>query len=438
MRLWPLIPAWLLLASVIAGAALSIARQNLSIAASPAELTVTLTTNDIDNKGETIQISGTVKDSNTPVANGTVTIQLSCLDWSQKHTVQTEDNGSYSGTHYISYGNPPGTWTITVTAVDNLGNIGENSKSITVGLPENDVYSPLFTSPATGSYMRGKPLTISATFTHGESNVEGATVFANSPTGEDIPLSGTAAGTYENTYKIKFDDPVGNWSISVEAKKTSDNTFQAGGTYKTIQIENATLAVNLQRPGPTENTFEAGKEVVVRVEVLYPFDGGPVEGATVSVNNPAGGSLTLTPEGSGVYSTTYAPQNIDNWSMVIQAFDPDNNYGETRKLINFTAPGVPSFLEQYWWAILSGILAIALVSVYSGRKKRLANKLVDIQREIKEIPKLKKDAAIKYFKNGTISRSAYDGLVKKYDARMDVLKRQETELKVKLKKIKKK
>lgn len=440
MRLRALVAAWLLLAVIITGAAPSVAEKGPFIAASPAGLTVTLVS-DNDNylRGETIQISGTVKDSlNKPVTSGTVTVQFLYGEWSQKSTVQIV-NGSYSDNYYISYGNPTGVWTITASATDDLGDTGTKSKNIAVASPDNDVYRVKFTSPDNHiSYSRGRTLTISTTITDNEdANVDGAdSVFANSPSGENIPLSEKGGGVYENTYTIKFNDPAENWSLSVEGRKTTDNTFRAGGVYLNIQVVPATLQVELQ--SPTQATSEARKSVEVRVKVSYPFDGGAVEGATVSVNDPEGGSLTPMHQGGGIYRTTYTPQSPADWTMQVQAEDSYGNSGEKSSLIHIIEPRVPGFLEQYWWAILSVALAIVLASVYRGREKRLALKLADVQREIKEIPRLKKEAAIKYFKNGTISRNAYDGLIKRYDARMDVLKKQDAALRGKLKKGKRK
>lgn len=432
-----LILAGLLLAAIIACTVPSAINRTAYADGTPSNLTVTLTTDrESYEKGQTIQISGTVKDQdNNPVASGTVTIQLLYGAWSRKTTAQI-DNGIYSDNFYISFGTPPlrGSgvgWTITGTAVDDLGNSGTSSKTITVSIPRSAVYAVQFLSPAVASYFRGENTTIAVTVTTGEENVENATVIANSPKGENISLSMTAPGTYSTQYGLKFDDPTGNWSISVEAK-TPDN--KAGGSWVNVTINPATLEVTLL--DPTQTAFEIESLIEVKVQVSYPFDGGPVENATVTINSPTGENLPVLYENLGIYSAEFisSSEDIGAWTINATASDSNGNSGSASKIVNITEKIVPGFLSQYWWVILPAILAAALASAYVVRGKRLAGRLEDVQKEMKEIPRLKKEAAIKYFKNGSISRSAYDGLIKRYDARMDELKKQEAALRAKVKK----
>ena len=433
---WLLVPAGLLFAAILAGAVPSTTSQTLSAAPTTSELTLTVVT-DRENyeKGETIQISGTVKDSeNNPGASGTATIMFSSGGWCQKSTAQIT-NGNYSYNRYISFGDAPypattGTWTIKVTAVDDLGNTGENTKNIGVTIPASHVYF-VDISPLGLSKSRGENVSISVKVTRGEVNVENAVVTSNTPTGENITLNRVGPGTYSATYLLKWGDPAGDWSISVEAK-TADN--KAGGKWDTVKVVPATLGVSLL--SPTRTRFEVDETVYVRLRVTYPFNGGSVENENVWINTPAGENLVLAYEDNGIYGATYAlgSQDIGAWSMKVTASDINGNSGYKTSVIDITPVAVPGFLAQYWWAVLSGIFAIGIASAYGARRSVRAGRLKDIQREMKEIPRLKRDAAIKYFKNGTISRGAYDKMIRKYDARMDELKKREATLKVKMKK----
>jgi len=93
--------------------------------------------------------------------------------------------------------------------------------------------------------------------------------------------------------------------------------------------------------------------------------------------------------------------------------------------------------------LLVGILSIiaAAVVVTSLRLKPPSPKkrLKMVMEEKKEALRLKKEAAVKYFKNGSISRGTYDELMGKYDSRMAELEEKERVLRARMnKKVKKK
>jgi len=413
--------------------------------ADPLGLSVDLKTDKASyEKGQTILISGeNVRDpENNLVVSGTAIIQLSHGTWRSAKSRALISNGAYNHNYYISFGNPPesgtATWTITVSATDAIGNVGTKTKNISVTTPPGKVYYAVaFTSPGPDSSKpRGDNVKISVRVTEGGIDVDKATVTSNTPTGENIVLENVAPGTYEKSYRIKWNDPTGDWSISVEGKKTVDNTFKAGGSWINVKIEPAKLGVNLL--SPTRTRFEVEESVQVRVKVSYPITEDPVKNENVWVNTPTGEKLVLAHEENGIYSAshTLGSQDIGAWSMMVQAVDAYGNSGFSASVISVTPIEVPGFLARYWWAIPSAVLAVAFASVYIGRERMRVGKLRDIQREMKEIPRLKREAAIKYFKNGTISRSAYDKMIKEYDARMDELKKQGAALKVKMKKAK--
>ena len=394
-------------------------------------------------KGQTIRISGeNVRGpENNLVASGTATIRLSSGTWRSAEFKVPISNGAYSYNYYISFGNPPttgtGTWTVAVSASDNLGNMGDNTKNISVAIPPGKVYYTVaFTSPVSGStHSRGENIIVSVKVTEGGANIENAKVTSNTPTGENIVLDNIAPGTYSRTYAIGWGNPTGDWSISVEGTKTADGTFKAGGSWINVKIVSATLGVSLL--SPTRTRFEVGENVVVRAKIIYPT-GEPIENASVKINTPTGENLVLVHEENGIYRASHAlgSQDIGAWSMAVTASDSYGNSGSRTSIIDVTPVEVPGFLARYWWAMLSAIFAVGIASAYAARGKMRVGKLRDIQREMKEIPRLKREAAIKYFKEGTISRGAYDKMIKEYDARMDELKKQETALKAKMKKVK--
>ncbi|MFB0499838.1 MAG: OmpL47-type beta-barrel domain-containing protein [Candidatus Hadarchaeaceae archaeon] len=88
--------------------------------------------------------------------------------------------------------------------------------------------------------------------------------------------------------------------------------------------------------------------------------------------------------------------------------------------------------------LLVGIFSIiaAAVVVTSLRLKPPSPKkrLKMVMEEKKEALRLKKEAAVKYFKNGSISRGTYDELMRKYDGRMAELEEKERVLRARIKK----
>jgi hypothetical protein len=404
-----------------------------------AELTLTLTTdNDNYEKGQTIQISGTVKNlSGYPVTSGTATIQLSFEGGSRSFTTQIT-NGSYSDNYQISFGDSDGTWIVTVTAGDGLGNSGTENKKITVTTPPGTAYYAVaFLSPSEGlPYSRGTKLTISIRLTEGGANVGGANVNFVAPTGERISLNEVpGTGTYSTTYTLGWDAPTGGWSISVEGTKTVGGVFKAGGTNIGVQITPANLQITLL--SPTKDRVEVGESVELRVQVLYEPTKDPVENAIIIVCTPAGENLTLLKVAAGVYSKIYTPtsEDVGIWRINVAAADLSGNSGTKASVVEVVPMGAVGILTAYWWAVLSAILAVGLASAYMARRTMLVRKLERVQKEKREIPRLKKEAARRYYTEGTLKRETYDELIKKYDTMLEELKREERELRPKVKKI---
>lgn len=384
------------------------------------------------NQGETIQIWGTASGpENTPLENGTATIQLSCGSWNQQRTTPIA-KGVFNYNYPISHGNPNGTWNVTVTANDNLGNSGSASENILVGIPPNVYYTVQFSNPiANLSYRRGENVRISVDVSQGGVAVQDAEVSLNSPKGENVVLNEIAPGTYSAVHTLGWDDPSGVWCISAEAKKTTEN--RAGGSWIPIQIEPATLEVNLL--SPTQRTFNVEDSVELKVQVFYP-DGQAVENLTIVVASPRGENLNLMAEGSGVYSTTYTfgSGDVGSWSFKVTAADRSGNSGFQTGIIDIVRPGVIGAVAKYWWAILSAIVAVGVASAYVAKRMRAAIRLDRIKRELKELDKFEKEAIVRYFKDGSISRSTFDRLMGKFERRRSELTKKERLLEPKVKK----
>ncbi len=80
--------------------------------------------------------------------------------------------------------------------------------------------------------------------------------------------------------------------------------------------------------------------------------------------------------------------------------------------------------------VIAAVVFVALLRLRGPSPKKMLNMVLE---EKKEALMLKKDAAIKYFKNGSISRDIYDELMAKYDSRMAELEEKERLLRARIK-----
>ncbi len=159
-------------------------------------------------------------------------------------------------------------------------------------------------------------------------------------------------------------------------------------------------------------------------------------------------SLSVEEVTSGVRETKY---RIDNgeWETgstfvlakdgrhTIEYYSTDvagnNEAAKTIEVTVFTPTIIPPIVSQYWWVILPVIVAAGVVSTFVIRKARRAGRLKRIKKEKAQLPKMKREAETKYFKDGSISRDTYDAMVKDYQRRKAELEKEERMLKVKAK-----
>lgn len=401
-------------------------------------MSVSLTTDKSSYElGQVIQVSGVVQDaSGNAISSGTATIQFTLENWYSTATAQIT-NGVYSYNFQTSFAYPDGTWLLTVSAVDSVGNTGENSKSISVSLAATTAfYNVNIVSPVVAQRLRrGDSVRITSQVKHKDTGaaISGATVSFTTPTGQEENMREDTAtsGTYIADYTIGPGAQVGGWTISVGASKREDNVLFAGVGYINVEIVSTQINITLESP---KESVEVGKSILIKVKATYP-DGTPAEGVSISVITPSGENVVLIYDGSGFYSKSYtvAENDVGTWNVQASGTDLYGNIGtsETTDIV-VTPPSVGSILLTYWWAFLAVFGAVGAGSAYFVRRTMLVRKLNNVKKEMKEIPKLKKEAMVKYFKEGSIERDTYDELMDKHDMRLGELKKQEELLSVKL------
>jgi hypothetical protein len=310
---------------------------------------------------------------------------------------------------------------------------------VSVGLPADTVYyTVVISSPPEGhSYLRGAEVRISVNVTEAGDPVENAVVSCRSSKGDNLsPFTENSPGRYSLSYILGWDEPLGKWSISVEAKKITDDKLKAGGSYTTIEIEPAVIDLEILRP--TAHNFVRGETVDIEVRASYPNEATP-ENAVVTATLPNEENMLLTQGENDTYVGSYdiTSENITGWIMRITATDSYGNSGDTSFTLSVTPPeGSPPFLLIL--VVVAIFVAVGITSSFIALRKRRAGRLRSIKEEKKDIQKTQTDAAIQYFKKGEISRETYDKLMHELERKLTELEKEESILKGKRKSKKKK
>lgn len=376
-------------------------------------------------KGEQIHVSGTAYgDNGTTPISCEATLIFSCVEWERRAAIQI-NNGTYTYDYTISFGDPDGTWDVTLQVGDNTV-----SDSISVGLPTGTVYYTVeILSPPKGhSYMRGAEVRISANVTEAGAPVENAVVSCRSSKGDNLPtFTENSPGRYSLSYTLGWDEPLGDWCISVEAKKIIDSKLKAGGSYTTVGIEPSVINLDILRP--TTHNFVRGETVNIEVRASYPT-GTPPENVVVTASLPNGENMSLTKGENDTYVGSYdiTSENITGWIMGITATDPYGNSGTSSFTVSVTPPESPTPLLLVLLVVIIS-LAVAITSSFTVLRKRRAGRLRSIKEEKKDIQKAQTDVAVQYFKKGEISRETYDKLMHELERKLTELEKEESILK---------
>ena len=394
------------------------------------ELIMTISTdNESYFKGQSIHVSGNVSYENgASVGSGNVTLTLSCEGWKRSAAVPIQD-GTYEYEYTISFGDPDGTWSIKAESEDDSGNRGAASENISVELQEGAVwYTVEFFAPPLGAiYNRGDPLPISVTVLQDDESVENAKVNCILSPTENIALMENSPGVYSTVYTIPWDAQTENWVLSVEATKTVEGSLRAGGAYTSVTVKPANLKIEFLEPANLK--FYPGDEIEVRVGVTYP-DNSTVKNAEVILSGP-GGDLTLSMVDNDTYGTTYVVGENEVGSLLLEvsAADPYGNSGVGHKVVTVAMPEeeIPTVI----FLVPAGV-ALGLLPVFLYVRRRLSvSRLNEIRREMDEIRRLQKEAASKYFKEGSISRETYERLMHEHAERYSELQKEERKLRKK-------
>jgi archaeal flagellar protein FlaH len=229
---------------------------------------------------------------------------------------------------------------VNQTSPTNIGTVITGQFTVTTGM------NVVISEPTSGvTVQRGQALTISVTVANSIGAVSGATVTADTPSNGQLTLPevSTANGVYSISYQVLMNDPLGSWTITVQAR----DSFGNSGTSipVTVTIVKSDLFVDgmitYNSKGVPTTSFSVGDTVYPYFRIKYSGSTGAFLTTgqyVVSVKNPSGATtanLTAVydPNRLGFYTPTgYSVSAFDPggaWTVVIDANSLNDGFGNT-------------------------------------------------------------------------------------------------------------
>lgn len=378
------------------------------------------TDNENYEKGQSIKIFGNItKISDEVNIFNEIKITLRQGDWA-RFIITNLQNNSYEYTYNISFGDPQGLWNITVEAdLENKDNVC-CSKNVNVSLPSDIMrYKVVWFSPSNEAiYYRGSTFDISVFVTEDEKGVSNASTYCVMPSMQKIELNEIKPGYYMLSYFIPWDSEVGLWSLSVESIKGTDSYIAAGGSNILIQIQPASLKLDIINDSTDEHVL--GEQMQFKVHLSYP-DENNVENATVKLKI-GNENLIFYSEGDGLYSIDCTNVISTAGSQIIEftASDPYGNSASATQIIYIVDKEKSEFPFYQILAFIFVLIICSLVIIFI-RKRFSITRLLDIENEIKELKRLQNETVTNYYVKGSITRETYDMLQREYASRLSEL-----------------
>ncbi|TMI08859.1 hypothetical protein E6H34_03460 [Candidatus Bathyarchaeota archaeon] len=268
--------------------------------------------------------------------------------------ISTDNRGA--GVLSIQYPNA-GSWTaLNGTVATNVGgvyNVAVNQTSPTnIGTVATGQFtvisqmSVVVSQPTSGTIVqRGQSLTISVAVANSLGAVSGATVTADTPSNGQLvlPQVSSTNGVYSIVYQIPMNDPLGSWTIIVEARDSSGNSGTSLPV--TVSVAKSDLFVDAMvtynSKGVPSTSFSSGDSLYPYFRIKYSGSSGAFLASgqyVVSVKNPSGvtvANLTAVYDANrlGFYTPTgYSVSTFDPggpWTVGVDANSLNDGFGNT-------------------------------------------------------------------------------------------------------------
>jgi len=402
-------------------------------------------------QGERIVLDAIVNDHKSPVANTTIMITITNSEgvYLNKSYITNAD-GKISDYFLLSFIDSDGEWNVKIKAEDKDGNMGEFEKKIIVGIPEGVLYYKIdFLSPVKGtSYSRGESVPITIEVSEEGKVVKAAKVIFKTPNGKNLNMTESEDGIYSANYKINFNDPIGLWTLSVQAIRKIAEKTRAGASKIPLQITQSRISIEVIEP-VIDNAF-TGQKLDYRIKATYP-NGDEVTQADLSLILSNGDSVEFKEIEKGVYVTKYLIGKEDGvLSAKIVAKELEGDLVQEPIIVivkkrtlfeYYLAYAYNNFLRPYWWIILSSLMFIFVVTWPLTKRKYYKFRINRAKKQMRNISKTKIETEKDYFDKGNISKEDYKKLIQilneKLSKAKDIQKLSENKLKKAMKKRKK-
>ncbi|MEW6329313.1 MAG: choice-of-anchor X domain-containing protein [Candidatus Micrarchaeota archaeon] len=371
-------------------------------------------------KGDILEMSGTISRRGAALS-GNITISASTGTNVKIFEITTDlEDGTFSYSYHTTLAEPAGVWRLSANFSDEFGNIGNPQLAINVIEPAATTLALALTPFARASYRRGEEISITVKITSRGAPVSGARAFLRTPKNIQMQLNEIENGTYTLYYTPPFDEPLGAWSVKVDALKSDENASYSGSASATLDIQPSQLALEFLEP--TENEFQIGEQVQIKLKALYPSsEPASAENATVQIGDE---TLALLQIEKGIYTANYKPVREGETKITASISDSFGNSGSKSLSLRVAGKSPFYYFEKYRAYIIAVAIIVVLIVVFAYLSGSRMRKRSELLRRKAELLNLKAGAQDQYFNRGTLSRRAYDELVDKYDAELDRIEKE--------------
>ena len=256
---------------------------------------------------------------------------------------------------------------VNQTSPTNIGTVATGT--FTVSSKLNVVIS----EPVQGNVLqRGQTATIIATVTALSGPDNAATVYTSSPLNAPLTLQQTSPGVYTYNYLVSSSDPIGTWTIVVQASDNIGNSGMSSPVNITIAkndlIIDSLVAYNSK--GDPSTSFSPGDTIHAFFRIKYSIGTSYLTSGqyAVGLRNPSGmliANLTAAYDTSrfGFYTSTgYPVSTFDpggTWTLAVSPNSINDGSGNTGPDLVTSVPlQVVTSPLSYWPFVVAGIVAI--------------------------------------------------------------------------------
>ena len=256
---------------------------------------------------------------------------------------------------------------VNQTSPSNIGTVATGQFTV------NSKLTVVISQPAQGYVVqRGGTATVSATVSALSGPDNAASVYANTPSNGKLILPQTSPGVYTVSYLVSSSDPIGVWTIVVQASDTVGNSGMSSPVNITIAKNDLILdsMVAYDSKGDPSTSFSPGDTIHAFFRIRYSSGTSYLTTGqyAVGLRNPSGSliaNLTAAYDTSrfGFYTSTGYPVSAfdpgGTWTLSVSANSLNDGFGNTGPGLATSVPlQIVTSPLSYWPFVLAGIVAV--------------------------------------------------------------------------------